>query len=65
MYEKNSSFANKHQAFVLLMRNMIASSEQNRLSGFSLDNDDAEIEMTTELMLYLDRLFDDLFDSID
>lgn len=65
MCENYSSFSKKHNEFVSFMRSMIASSEQERLSSFVLDNDDAENEMNTELMLDLERLFDDLFDSID
>lgn len=65
MHKKNFTSASKHSEFVSFMRNMIASSEQDRLSSFVLDNDDAENEMNTALMLELERLFGDLFDSID
>lgn len=65
MHKKNFTSARKHSEFVSFMRNMITSSEQKRLSSFVLDNDDAENEMNTELMLDLERLYDDLFDSLD
>lgn len=65
MYKKNVSFASKHREFVAFMRNMVGTSEQESLLGVMLDNDDAENEMSNELIIEFERLFDDIFDSLD
>lgn len=65
MHKKGYSYTSKHAEFVSFMRAMMVSAEQEGTSAAAMDNDDAENEVNTELMLKLERILDDLFDSPD
>ncbi len=65
MHMKGCSYTSKHAEFVSFMRTMMVSTEREVTSAAAPDNDDAENESNNELMLKLERILDDLFDSPD